>query len=78
MYKRQKATEVKSKSNDSIPKQSIFLEYILLEYAFEFCKSRFAEEHKTFLRRNWKSKSENQINVLLEPFDYRINKLCNH
>ena len=43
-------------------------------YAFEFCKSTFAEEHKTFLRRNWKLKSENQINILLEPFDYRINK----
>ena len=45
-------------------------------YAFEFCKSAFAEEHKTFLRRNWKSKSENEIpvNILLEPFDYRINK----
>ena len=38
--------------------------FLKLEYAFEFCKSRFAEEHKPFLRRNWKSKSENQINVL--------------
>ena len=73
--KRQKATKIKSKCNKSITKQSRFLEYILLEYTFEFCKSAFAEKLKTFLkstRRNLESKSENQTNSLFELFDYGI------
>ena len=56
--KRQKATKVKSRCDESITKESRFLEYILLEYAFEFCTSAFAEELKTFLkstRRNLQS-----------------------
>ena len=73
--KRQKATRVKSKRDESITKQARFLEYTLLEYAFEFCKSTFAKELKTFLKstgRNLESKSENQTNLLFEPFDYQV------
>ena len=47
--KRQKATKVKSKCDESITKQSIFVEIInsSLEEAFEFCWSSFADEHNT-------------------------------
>ena len=43
--KRQKATEVKCKREESLAKQSIFVEYTL-EEVFEFCWSSLADEHK--------------------------------
>ena len=54
--KRRKATKVKCKGDESVTKQSIFVEYISsLEEAFEFCWSSFADEHNTLpksTRRN--------------------------
>ena len=45
--KRQKATKVKCKREESVTKQSMFVEYTLLEEAFEFYSSSLADEHNT-------------------------------
>ena len=50
--KRQKAAKVKCKSDESLTKQSIFVEYSLLQkqhLSFQ-CWSSFADEHNTFLK----------------------------
>jgi len=47
-YKRQNATKVKCKHEESLAKQSIFVEYYsFLEEAFEFCWSSLEAEHNT-------------------------------
>ena len=54
--KRQMATKFKCKRDESLTKQSKLVEYIL-EEAFEFCWSSFADEHNTLVkstRRNVK------------------------
>ena len=63
--KRPKATKVKCKRDESITKQSIFLEYILLQ-----CQHlSFANEHNN---QNRPGETLNRTNVHSEPHDYRI------
>ena len=44
---RQKATKVKCERDESLTKQSIFVDIVFLEQAFEFYWSSFADEHNT-------------------------------
>ena len=68
----QKATKVKFKSEESLTKQSIFLEYSLssLEETFEFCWSLLADEHNTSPKID--QKTQNWTNLYLELHDYQI------
>ena len=45
--KRQKATKVKCKREQSLTKESIFVKQSSLEETFEFCGSSLADEHNT-------------------------------
>ena len=69
--KRQKATKVKCKREESLTKPSIFVEYSLLQKN----NLSFAEapgQINTALYQNRPEDTQNQTNLYLEPHDYRI------
>ena len=69
--KRQKATKVKCKREESLTKQSIFLEYsLLLKKHLSFAGAR--RQMNTTLHQNRPEDTQNWTNLYLEPHDYRI------
>ena len=68
-YTRQKVTKVKFKRDEPLTKQSKLVEYIL-EEAFEFCWSSFAEEYNTFVKSTRRNVKLNKFGC--GPQHYRI------
>ena len=69
--KRQTATKVKFKRDESLTKQSIFVEYSLLQKKhLSFAGTR--GQINTTLYQNRPEDTQNQTNLYLEPHDYRI------
>ena len=69
--KRQKATKVKCKCKESLTKQSIFVEYSLLQKKhLSFVGARW--QMNTTLHRNPPKDKQNWTKLYLEPHDYRI------
>ena len=69
--KKQKATKVKCKREESLTKQSIFLEYGLLEKKhLSFAGARW--QMNTTLHQNRPEDTQNWTKLYLEPHDYQI------
>ena len=69
--KRQEATKVKCKREESLTKQSIFVEYsLLLKKHLSFAGARW--QMNTTLYQNRPEDTQNWTNLYLEPHDYRI------
>ena len=69
--KRQKAKKVKCKREESLTKQSIFLENSLLQKKhLSFAGARW--QMNTTLHQNRPEDTQNWTNLYLEPHDYRI------
>ena len=74
--KRQKATKVKCKREESLTKQSIFVEYILLQKkAFEFCWSSLADEHNTLLKS---TRRHVKLDKFVSGIPWLLDLLCKH
>ena len=69
--KRQKATKVKCKRDESLTKQSIFVEYSLL-YNKHLSFAGARSQMNTTLYQNRPEDTQNWTNLCLEPHDYRI------
>ena len=69
--KRQKATKVKCKREESLTKQSIFVEYSLLQKK-HLSFSGAHSQMNTTLYQNWPGETENWTNLRLEPHYYWI------
>ena len=69
--KRQKATKVKGRREESLTKQSIFVEYSVFQNKhLSFAKVRW--QMNTILYQNRPEDSQNWTNLYLEPHDYLI------
>ena len=74
-YRQKRKNHNECKRDESITKQTIFVEYIMyssLEEAFEFCLSSFADEHNNFNKINQEKRTIEQIILHLKPHVYQI------
>ena len=69
--KRQKAVKVKCKHDEPLTKQSIFVEYSLLQKK-HLSFSGAHSQMNTTLYQNWPGETEDWTNLRLETHDYRI------